>query len=479
MKVPMRVGLFQDEANVDPAQHLRFDLFARRAGGVLPSDVYVFGFDGEAAEAEIVTTLYGRSASEEGDWWWIRSGTEPLVGVASLRLVVYNSSAAEPLEIDDIVVLQQPESAAAEAFVLRAEHSSRFELRVGAAQAQLWVPLPMDHGVQTPLHIGLRVEPAEVVDTIEYRVDELGNLGAVLSFPPDASADGVRVAWTALVLALQVAPAALVDYYPAGERPKRWLAATEVVNWEHEGIVETAQRITAGLDDREQQLGAILEWTATEVDGGGIPLSQDAAQVYETRDAACTGFANLAAGLGRAAGLPARTVANIPTWGGPLQTHYIDELYLGPERGWRLVEPQGTAVVLDADFAIVLRITRPEDEGAEAMTYDDGWSSPGVPLHSLVRPLAGAGRMTAGFDAGAFPGCDVCDNQGFHQAVLEGEGEALRAAFSEARALWLATQEAWQANGPDPAEQELRARLAEAGSLVELEQVLAELRAAR
>jgi len=479
LRIGPEVGVFQDEGEIDPTQHLRFDLFARRAGGVQPSDVYVFGFDGEAAEAEVVSTLYGRSASEEAGWWRIRSGSEPLAGVVSLRLVVYNSSAAEPLEIDDLVVLEEPEGASAEAFVLRAEHSSRLRLQAGAVPAQLWVPLPMDHGVQTPLHIGLRIEPADVVEAVEYRVDELGNLGAVLSFAPDASADGLRVAWTALLLALQVSPAALADFYPPGERPKRWLAATEVVNWEHEGIVDTAERITAGLDDPEQQLAAILGWTAVEIDGGGMPLSQDAAQVYETRDAACTGFANLAAALGRAAGLPTRSVANIPTWGGPLQTHYIDELYLGPELGWRLVEPQGTDCVLDADFTIVLRVTRPEDEGAEAMTYDGGWSSPGVPLFSLVRPLAGAGRMTAGFDAGAFPGCDSCDNQGFHHAVLEGDAQALRAAFEDARGLWQATQASWQASGPDPAEQELRQRFVDAGSLAELEEVLATLRAAR
>ena len=75
----------------------------------------------------------------------------------------------------------------------------------------------------------------------------------------------------------------------------------------------------------------------------------------------CTSRANLAAALLRARGIPARTVAHLPTWSGPLYEHWLVE-YWHPGAGWVWLESsQGKFRPLPCSL-VVLNVANPEDE---------------------------------------------------------------------------------------------------------------------
>jgi hypothetical protein len=104
----------------------------------------------------------------------------------------------------------------------------------------------------------------------------------------------------------------------------------------------------------------------------------------------CTGRANLAAALLRAHGIPARTVAHLPTWSGPLFCHWLVE-YWHPGAGWVWLEPTLDRPQPPAWTAVVVNVASPADEDhAFDWTQASGVAA-GVP-HYAARELAGGLR---------------------------------------------------------------------------------------
>jgi hypothetical protein len=285
------------------------------------------------------------------------------------------------------------------------------------------------------------------------------------------------ISWTGVVLTREVPKQELAALYPEKTKAGTWLAATAVVDTTHQGLKVAAQQAVQGSASAEQKMAAILKWTSTHIDPQNpFPSSLDAATAFTSKAGSCTAFANLAAAGGRVAGVPTRSVANYLV-GMAQQTHSINEFYLGPQLGWRSVEPQMTSTTLPADYAVVVRLNLPDDEGSLSMNGNHGWSAPGVPSKSLVHPVAGdTTRCTYGFvTPSPFPECPFCDNKASYQSPLLGSAVKINDLFGRARKLWQATLATWTASGPDPTEQTMRSTALSVKDLAGLEQLIKKL----
>jgi hypothetical protein len=472
LELPPQCGAYQDVTTFDEAKHVLFDLFARRKGGLDLSEAYLYAWVTGTSFNTLKTRTNIESTQHPG-WRHLKSLTLPLKGAGKLRIVLFNSSKTEPLSVDDLVGLEQDTPITGTGHLLRAEHADQINCKAGTSSSTIWVPLPLDHGVQVPLHLALSAGSGEVT----YDVDAEGNLGARITFKASGSPLSAKLIWTGVVLTREVPTQDLAALYPEKTKADTWLASTAVVNTTHQGLKAAALQAVQGATSAEQKLAAILKWTSSHIDPKNpFPSSLDAVTAYTSKAGSCTAYANLAAAAGRVAGLPTRSVANYLV-GMAQQTHSINELYLGPQLGWRQVEPQSTSTTLPADYAVIVRINMPDDEGTLAMSGNHGWSAPGVPSRSLVHPVAGdTARCTFGYVTPApFPECPFCDNKAFYQAPLLGSAAKTKDLFERARKLWQATLTKLTTGGPDPAEQKLRAAALEIKDTAGLEQLIQKL----
>lgn len=104
--------------------------------------------------------------------------------------------------------------------------------------------------------------------------------------------------------------------------------------------------------------------------------------------------------------MPTRVVVGYPPWYGPLQTHYVDDVWLDG-RGWVRLEPQSTSWPVTRGNLVAVSVVDPEQEGAEALSADR-WSMRGVPWMTLFEP--GKGELVSEGSGGAFPTCPACDH---------------------------------------------------------------------
>jgi hypothetical protein len=474
LRLAPNVAAFADITGFVPDGYVWYDLLARRGSGIKLHDFYLVGYSDPSDLGTVLWSSFPRISDDgPGGWTHVQSLTRPLAGSAHLRMIAHNTSGEDPLDVDDFVVAVETRPTAS-GHLLRAEHGSGFRCAAGTEPAVVYVPLPLLHGVQTPLHVELSVDPPEVAD-VSYVVDDIGNLGARLTIAPDAAFSTATIRWQGVAMTREAALEELGGLYAPTSDPSPWLAATPVVDASCSGIADAAAQLTAGLVDPGDRMAAILGWTSTWITNEGQTLSLDATAAYETRNGPCTAFANLGAAVGRAAGLPTRTIANYFV-GVAQATHYIDEFYLDATRGWRLVEPQATSLSLPADYAFLIRQDRIADEGADSMQALHGWAAPGVPERSLVEGIEGTSRCRSlWLDPPPFAECSSCDNKATYQAPLKEEAARVAAAFEHARTLWQRTLTRLVTTGPDADELGIRRRFLDARDLADVEALLAEL----
>ena len=121
--------------------------------------------------------------------------------------------------------------------------------------------------------------------------------------------------------------------YAAHEDPKVWLEGTPLVDKSFPGIQELGQRFKNESESRLEIMQKAIQWTSSEVHGQGKLEGLDATTVFKSRVSSCTGYANLSSAIGRAAGVPTRSLANLMV-GLPQHMHSITEFYLGKSLGW-------------------------------------------------------------------------------------------------------------------------------------------------
>jgi hypothetical protein len=450
--LPSGCRAYQKTSAFTAGEGVRFDYFTR--GGV------VGPFDARILVSETVALNTDGLASAPKDWTALASrGAAPTAGSKSLFLMISNMNGAldypqpdgDDLFADDIVAVQDGADPPPQVgTLLRATHFDQFGYAPGASPGSIYVSLPIDWASQTPLHFELTVTPKEIVDHVTYAVEEEHNWGATIAFAPNAKADTVVLRWDSVVLTRAVPDAELPTVFAAQAAPDQWLAASEIADFTYAPIGQTAQGlVTSGMTPLDKML-AVIGWTSSSLGGTGQLTGLDATTVFKTRTSSCTGYANLAMAMGRAVGVPTRHVTNIMV-GEAQDMHSIDEFYLGPDLGWRRVEPQGTAPRVPDDYGFIMRLVLPGDESPLANRASPGGPlMSGIPLHEFTETLAGPEHITqAASYVQTFNDCTYCGTRADSQADLRDvSADAMKALFDRARASWQKDLAAFGAMSP-------------------------------
>ncbi len=270
----------------------------------------------------------------------------------------------------------------------------------------LTFPIPGTYRDQVPLSFELRVEPPGALKKYRWvrRPDGRNWLCEVTIAPTE---QGALVRWEALVLVGRGKDERL----PRASRPEApdeaapWKRSTACVQSDDPAIRDKAQELAKGTEGVEAYARRVIEFTAHHQGKQGVAF--DALDARKALDCggSCTSRANLAAALLRARGIPARTVAHLPTWSGPLYEHWLVE-YWHPGVGWVWLESSlGRFRPLPCTL-VVLGVANPEDEDRAFDPLQTRQVMPGAPhlsvhvgseeLHpatQLAQQLSGAGNV--------------------------------------------------------------------------------------
>ena len=192
----------------------------------------------------------------------------------------------------------------------------------------LTFPIPGTYRDQVPLTFDVKVEPPRALKSYRWvrRPDGRNWLCEVTVAPTQ---EGALVRWEALVLVGRGKD----DPLPRAAQPEApkdaaaWTRSTACVQSDDPAIRDKAKELAKGTEGVEPYARRVIEFTAHHQGKDGV--------VFDTLDArkgldcggSCTSRANLAAALLRARGIPARTVAHLPTWSGPLYEHWLVEYW--------------------------------------------------------------------------------------------------------------------------------------------------------
>jgi hypothetical protein len=471
----------------DPTRGLRFDGFTT-GGPLMPIDAAVYG---RATSPSVVASLHvdGLDAAPDGFVPIVSRGAMPTAGAEDLLLVLANSTGMHDVSpagvfgadgpdksFDDLIAVQDeappPPKVGA---LLRGSHVNRFGLSKTAKPASMYVSLPADWASQTPLYLEMTVTPPEIVDHISYATEAEGNWGATIAFVAGAKAPAVEVRWDGVVLAQATADADLPAVFAAQLAPEQWLSSSGIIESSAPQIAAVAASLAPAGGGALATMQAVLDWTSTSI-SGGFAGALDATTVFDSRQGSCTGFANVAAALGRSLGVPTRHVTNMYV-GESQDMHSIDEFYLGPDAGWRRVEPQIKDARVADDYGLIMRLVLPGDESPIAdRPSPEGPLMLGIPEREFSESLSSPGAFAPSLPQ-AFPDCNTCNNHADPQADLRDlTPGAMTQVFQTARASWKKSQATYAATGGLPAaEMTTRRKALAARTIADLAALLAEL----
>jgi len=403
----------------------RFELFAH--GKDLKSHEFII----RGLSADKQETSYSKIISANiGEWSLVKS--EAISSLSSIwgGEVIINNTSDSPIIIDDVAGFQDlPNPATKVGDIIRLKHRSVLQA-TGAADV-LWVPLPMDYAAQTPLYLDLKVSPHAAVESLQYSQDKFGNWGALANFTSYSGT--VHLDWDGLMLTRDIPGSEHGQVYAATEDPNLWMGSTPVVNSNFPALSTVVNSITQGAQTPGDKIMKILGWLSKNVTYGYDNIGLDSTHVFQDHLGTCTGYANLAAAMGRAAGIPTRTIPNILV-GSALNTHYINEFYLGPRAGWWRIEPQSLNPNVSSDYGIVMRLTEPTDEGQDAYA-GTSFGAPGVPFWSILQSTTVNSGLNQ-LDPNHFKYCPYCDNEATHVVDLRTDLVRFKRSFLRARGLW-------------------------------------------
>ena len=270
----------------------------------------------------------------------------------------------------------------------------------------LTFPIPGTYRDQVPLTFDLKVEPPGALKSYRWvrRPDGRNWLCEVTVAPTQK---GAVVRWEALVLVGRGKDGPL----PRAARPEApeeaapWTRSTACVQSDDPAIRDKAQELARGTEGVESYARRVIAFTAHHQGKDGVAFDALDARKGLDCGGSCTSRANLAAALLRAGGIPARTVAHLPTWSGPLYEHWLVE-YWHPGAGWVWIESSLGQFRPRPCTLVVLGVANPEDEdrafdplqtrqvmpGAPHLSVHVG-SEPLHPAPQLDQRLGGAGNV--------------------------------------------------------------------------------------
>jgi hypothetical protein len=229
------------------------------------------------------------------------------------------------------------------------------------AEGIITFPVPGTYREQVPLDFVVKATPPDALKgyRLVKREDGINWLCMARVAPPQ---EGALVRWEALVLVkdhtAEPLPQATTPEVPAEAKP--WLQSTSCVQSADPAIKAKAAELAKDAPDLEAYARRVIQFT------GNHPLKTEQFYTLDARSAldyggSCTNRANLAAALLRARGIPARTVAHLPTWSGPLYEHWLVE-YWHPGKGWVWLESSLNQFQPSPTSLVVLNVANPADE---------------------------------------------------------------------------------------------------------------------
>jgi Transglutaminase-like superfamily len=258
-------------------------------------------------------------------------------------------------------------------------------------------PVPGEYRDQIPLTFRVNATPSSAL--LSYRLQEREDgrnwLCEVRVRPP---LDGVTLKWDSMVLVcdrpVPVLPKVNNPEVPHEASP--WIQSTACVQSNDPAIRSMAASLGSNGNDLEDYARRVLSFTSQNKGKVGEEFNAlDAKRALEC-GGSCTSRANLAAALLRARGIPARTLAHLPTWSGPLYEHWLVE-YWHPGVGWVWLETTMGKFEPPSSGLVVLAESNPDDENRAFDKVHLRYVMPGAAYLSvpeLSPELTGAGTQT-------------------------------------------------------------------------------------
>jgi hypothetical protein len=325
--------------------------------------------------------------------------------------------------------------------LIRASESSGAGPSTEGAVGTLTFPVPGTYRDQVPLSFSLTCQPPGALKGYRWRRREDGMnwLCDVTLAPPK---NGAVVRWESIVLVddhkavdLPTAPKPEVP-----EETKRWTRSTGCVQSNDADICAKAEELAKGATDVGEYARRVTHFVATN------PLRMNKFWHLDARSAltcggSCTSRANLGAALLRARGIPARTVAHLPTWSGPLYEHWLVE-YWHPGVGWVWLETSLDQVQPPSWSLVVLNVANPEDEDLAFAPVRKRGVVPGAPHLSVIERSP---ELTPQLSMSPEPP----GNDAIAEVALGRANEELRSLFKSARHAYAALAEQAQRGNAD------------------------------
>jgi transglutaminase-like putative cysteine protease len=136
----------------------------------------------------------------------------------------------------------------------------------------------------------------------------------------------------------------------------QYLRSTEIINWKHPKVLETAHSICASAQDLKEKARLCYQWVRDEVkhshDYQLSPVTCSASEVINARTGYCFAKSHLLAGFLRANDIPAGFCyqrLSRDNNGAPFTLHGLVAIYI-PPFGWYRVDPRGNRPDIDAQF---------------------------------------------------------------------------------------------------------------------------------
>ncbi|MDR3707539.1 MAG: transglutaminase-like domain-containing protein [Capsulimonadaceae bacterium] len=234
-----------------------------------------------------------------------------------------------------------------------------------ACRGQVTFPIPSAYRTQTPLTFRVSTLPSTALQSYRWvrRPDGVNTiLQVTVARPPKST---VVIEWEMLVLVTGEHEAILrktpLPVTRDQNLPTEWLKSTRCVQSDDPQIQAKAAELATGAGDIETYVRRVIQFTSANQGKPGAPFTTLDARAALDCGGSCTSRANLAAALLRAKGIPARTVAHLPAWGGQLYEHWLVE-YWHPGSGWVSVESTLGKWRPSPETMAVLAIANPNDE---------------------------------------------------------------------------------------------------------------------
>ncbi len=224
----------------------------------------------------------------------------------------------------------------------------------GRAVVTLQLPLPQRTAGQVPLVLGVVATPAAALRSLALRATDLGT--ALVATVQDKVGTEVTIAWNAVVLLAERPEPA------SAEAAAPFRAATECAQADDAAIAALAARLAPG-DAAPTALAQALQRWLPQLARRKRPATMDAlALLASGNHGICTMNANLGVALLRQRGVPARSLAVLPTNGQRLEMHRIVEWFA--DGRWHRFDPSlvHADVPMRASQSLVVAITSIGDE---------------------------------------------------------------------------------------------------------------------